>query len=166
MDATLLAIAGVWEQFNPNQDLRHRFMDQQFAIWYKDIERARSLFMVFTVLSLVIACSGLFALSLYLIGKKTKEISVRKVLGASLSKLLLMLVGDFFRLVLLAIIIAIPIAWYFTEFMLEWMANRIALEWPLFAAGALIASVIAMLTVSFEAIRASLVNPARQLRQE
>lgn len=166
MDETLLSITDVWDQFNPNQSMRHRFMDEQFALWYKDIERARSLFLVFTVLSLVIACSGLFALSLYLIGKKTKEISVRKVLGASLSRLLLILVGDFFKLVLLAIIIAIPVAWYFTEYMIEWMANRIALEWPLFALGALIASVIAVVTVSFEAIRASLVNPAKQLRQE
>ncbi len=166
MNATMMAIASVWDQFNPNQAMRHRFMDQQFALWYKDIERARSLFMVFTVLSLVIACSGLFALSLYLIGKKSKEISVRKVLGASLSRLLLILVGDFFKLVVLAIIIAIPIAWYFTESLIEWMANRISLEWPLFASGAIIASVIAILTVSFEAIRASLVNPAKQLRQE
>ncbi|MDW3194326.1 MAG: FtsX-like permease family protein [Cytophagales bacterium] len=166
MDATLMDIAAVWDQFNPNQTMRHRFMDQQFALWYKDIERAKSLFLVFTVLSLVIACSGLFALSLYLIGKKTKEISVRKVLGASLSRLLLILVGDFFKLVLLAIFIAIPVAWYFTEFMIEWMANRITLEWTLFATGAIIASAIAILTVSFEAIRASLVNPAKQLRQE
>lgn len=166
MEGTLLSIAAVWDQFNPEQAMRHQFMDQRFALWYKDIERARSLFMVFTVLSLVIACSGLFALSLYLIGKKTKEISVRKVLGASLSRLLLILVGDFFKLVLLAIVIAIPIAWYFTESLIEWMANRISLEWPLFASGAIIASVIAILTVSYEAIRASLVNPAKQLRQE
>lgn len=166
MDRTLMAISGVWDQFNPNQAMRHRFMDQQFALWYKDIERERSLFLLFTVLSLVIACSGLFALSLYLIGKKTKEISVRKVLGASLSRLLLILVGDFFKLVLIAIVIAIPVAWYFTETLIEWMANRITLEWHLFAAGALIAIIIAVFTVSFEAIRASLVNPAKQLRQD
>lgn len=166
VDETLLSIAAVWDQFNPEQAMRHQFMDQQFALWYKDIERARSLFLIFTVLSLVIACSGLFALSLYMIGKKTKEISVRKVLGASLSRLLLILVGDFFKLVFLAIIIAIPVAWYFTETLIEWMANRISLEWPLFAIGAIIACVIAILTVSFEAIRASLVNPAKQLRQE
>ncbi len=166
VEESLMAIAGVWDEFNPNQAIRHRFMDAQFAIWYKDLERSRTLFLLFTVLSLVIACSGLFALSLYLIGKKTKEISVRKVLGASLSKLLLILIGDFFKLVFLAIIIAIPIAWYFVETMIEWMANRITLEWPLFAAGAIIASVIAILTISFEAIRASLVNPAKQLRQE
>lgn len=166
MDETLLSMGGVWGEFNPNQDMRYQFMDQQFELWYKDVERARSIFLVFTVLSLVIACSGLFALSLYLIAKKTKEISVRKVLGASLGRLLLILVGDFFKLVLIAIVIAIPVAWYFTETLIEWMANRIPLEWPLFATGALIASVIAIATVSFEAIRASLVNPAKQLRQE
>lgn len=166
MGEALVAISEVWEEFNPNQRMRHQFMDQQFANMYAELERSKTLFMVFTILSLVIACSGLFALSLYLIGKKTKEISVRKVLGASLPRLLLILIGDFFKLVLLAIIIAIPIAWYFTETLIEWMANRIPLEWPLFVTGALVASLIAILTVSFEAIRASMVNPASQLRQE
>lgn len=166
LNEILMALAGVWDQFNPNQVMRHQFMDQQFEKWYVDLERARTLFLVFTVLSLVIACSGLFALSLFLIKKKTKEISVRKVLGASMARLLLILIGDFFKLVLLAIIIAIPLAWYFTETLIEWMANRIALEWPLFATGAIAASLIAVLTVSFEAIRASLADPAQQLRQE
>ena len=166
MNETLQAVSDVWDDFNPNQELRYQFMDLQFEKMYADLNRQKTLFLYFMLLSLVIACSGLFALSLYLIGKKSKEISVRKVLGASLGRLLVILIGDFMKLVLLAIVIAMPIAWYFSEFLIEWMAYRIELNWPVFVLGGLMACIVAVATISFEAIRASSVNPAAQLRQE
>lgn len=165
-EASLNSISDLWDTFSPNQAMRFQFMDQQYALMYQDFTRAKTIFILFSILSIVIACSGLFALSLYLIARRSKEISVRKVLGASISRILLTLTWGFLKLILLAILIAVPIADYFTEFILEDFVNRITVDWTFFVVGGLIASFIAVGTISLEALKAAISNPADQLRNE
>lgn len=164
--AALSMITDLWDSFSPNQAIRYSFMDQQFESMYDDLHRAKTIFMLFSVLSILIACSGLFALSLHMANRRSKEISVRKVLGASVGRILVSLTFGFFRLIIVAMIIAFPIASYFAEYMLEEFANRIAVSWDMFVLGGAIATLIALGTISFEAIKAALSNPAHQLRHE
>ena len=133
---------------------------------YDDLLRAKTILIIFSVLSVTVACLGLFALSAFTIEQRGKEISVRKVLGASVSRIFRLLATDFIRLVLISIVIAIPIGWYLAQGILQDMANTIRLSWPLFGLAAIIAFAVALFTISFEAIKAALVNPAERLRSE
>ncbi len=162
----MASIEKLWDEFSPNQSVRFTFMDQQFRQMYEDFNKAKVLFILFTALSIIIACSGLFALSIHLIRQKVKEVSIRKVLGATLGSVLLSLTGGFFKLVAIAILIALTLAWYFAEHFIDWIVHRIELSWSIFAMAGIIAGLIALLTVSFETIRAALSNPAQQLRNE
>ncbi|WP_268124420.1 ABC transporter permease [Roseivirga pacifica] len=163
------AIAGItatWNKIKPNQPIRYTFMNDRFRQMYDSLLRAKSIFIIFSVLSVVVACLGLFALSAFIIEQRSKEISVRKVLGANISRIFTLLTTDFIKLVLIAILIAIPIGWYLTRKILDDMANRITPSWSLFGVAALVALVIALFTISFESIRAARVNPAQKLRSE
>lgn len=159
-------ITKVWDIFSPNQEIRYTFMDQRFERMYANLGRAKTIFLIFAFLSIVVACLGLFALSIHLIKKRGKEMSVRKVLGASFIRIFKTLTFDFLKLVLLAIVIAVPIAWYFANEALENVENRITLSWDLFAIAGVVATFIAIGTISFEAIKAALVNPAERLKNE
>lgn len=164
--AAMEEVNTVWESFNEQQALRFSFMDQQFEKMYDGLNRAKTIFLIFAILSIVVACLGLFALSIYIVEQRAKEISVRKVLGASVGKLFTTLTFNFVRLVLVAIIIATPIAWYFMDYMLEDMVHRIELSWSIFAVAGLLALLIAFGTISYESIKAALVNPIKRLRSE
>ena len=164
--AAMASITATWDRFSPNQSARFQFMDIAFERMYKGFGRAKVLFIIFSVLSIVIACSGMFALSLYLIARRTKEISIRKVLGASVSRILKILTFGFVRLVLIAMVLAIPIAYHFTEYILEDFAYRIDVTWDIFLLGGVLATVVALATISFESMKAALTNPAQQLKDE
>lgn len=166
LQAAISSIELLWNKINPTQSIRYRFMDIQFANMYDGLHRAKTIFLVFSVLSIIVACLGLFALSMFMMEQRGKEISVRKVLGASSTKLYTLLTVDFMKLVLVAIGIAIPISWYFIQFLLDGMVNRIAITWELFAFSGAIALLIAMITISYESLKATLVNPAQKLRSE
>ena len=133
---------------------------------YEGLMRSKSLLLVFSVLSISIACLGLFALSAYAIEQRGKEISIRKVLGASVGSLFGILSMRFIRLVLLAIVIAIPIGWWLMDDFLHHIANSIDLTFSLFAASAGLAIAIALLTVSLESVKAAIANPVKRLRSE
>ena len=141
-------------------------MDQRFEQMYDGLHRAKTLFLVFSVLSIIIACLGLFALSAYAVEQRSKEVSIRKVLGASISQIFGILAIDFIKLILIAIAIAIPLGWYFMDDMISDLANHVELSWPLFTVAACLALLIGLITISFESIKAALVNPAKTLRSE
>lgn len=163
---TLAGINTVWEGMKPNQPIRYSFMDQRFENMYEGFINAKTLLIIFSVLSVTIACLGLFALSAYSVEQRIKEVSVRKVLGASAQKIFQLLATDFIKLILIAIAIAIPVGWLLMDNLLGDMANRISLSWTIFALAALLAFSIAIITVSFESIKAALINPATRLRSE
>ncbi|MEQ9098659.1 MAG: ABC transporter permease [Imperialibacter sp.] len=166
MNRTLQALNTVWEGFVPNQSFRYTFLDQRFEEMYDSLTRARTLFMIFALLSIVIACLGLFALSAFMAERRSKEVSIRKILGASVSGIFTLLALDFMKLVIAAVLLAIPIGWLLMDEFLGDVKNRVDLSWYLFAGAGFTAIIIALATISFEALRAALVNPVEKLRSE
>lgn len=166
MEQTLASINSIWEGFKPNQPIRYSFMNQRFEQMYQDLIKAKTLLLIFSILSVTIACLGLFALSAYSVEQRIKEVSVRKVLGASAQMIFKLLAGDFIKLIIVSIAIAIPVGWLLMDELLGDMTNRISLSWTIFALASLMALVIAIITVSFESIKAAFINPASRLRSE
>ncbi|UPK67587.1 ABC transporter permease [Chitinophaga filiformis] len=160
------SITTLWKDFSPHQPIRYSFLDQRFARMYTDVQRTGQIFTSFAVLAIIVACLGLLGLSAFMAEQRTKEIGVRKVLGASISNLVMLLSQDFLKLVLLAIIIATPLAWYAMDRWLENFAFHIPIEWWVFILAGFIAVVIALLTVSYQSLRAALVNPVQSLKSE
>ncbi len=165
-EAALTDIHDTWEEFMPNQAIRYDFLDQRFERMYHQISTAKIIFVVFAALSIVVACMGLLALSIHMVAQRSKEMSVRKVLGASTGRIFTLLTLQFVRLVLVAIVVAIPVGWVFMDGLLEEMANRIDLTWDLFALAGLLGLLVAMATISYESLRAAMDNPANKLRSE
>ena len=166
MKNTLANITAVWKKYSPDQPIRYTFLDEEFANMYKDIQRTGSIFTSFAVLAIIIACLGLFALSAFMAEQRSKEIGVRKVLGATVSNITALLSIDFVKLVLIAIAIATPIAWYGMNKWLQDFAYQVPLSWWIFALSGFMAIAIALFTVSFQSIKAALMNPVRSLRSE
>jgi putative ABC transport system permease protein len=159
-------IGSVWKSFSPNQPIRYTFLDESFANMYDDVKRTGSIFTSFSVLAIVIACLGLFALSAFMAEQRNKEMSIRKVLGASISQVTTLLSRDFVRLVLIAFVIASPIAWWAMNKWLQDFAYRITISGWVFLWAGLTVLIIALATISFQAIKAALANPAESLRTE
>ncbi len=166
VSASIAMISAVWDQFNGRQSLRMHFMDQRFAAMYDSISRMRTVLMIFAFLSVLIACLGLFALSVFMIEQRAKEMSVRKVLGAGVVKIFALLTFDFVKLVFIAIVIALPAAQLVMEELLHDFAYRIDLDWLIFFIGGLIAVLIAFVTISVESLKAATANPIQRLRSE
>ena len=165
---TVADVSALWKKFSPDQPIRYTFLDQEFAAMYADVRRTGNIFTAFAVLAITIACLGLFALSAFMAEQRSKEIGVRKVLGASVRGITALLSTDFVKLVLLAILIASPIAWWAMNKWLQAFPStyRITISWWIFAAAGLGAMLIALVTVSFQSIKAALANPVRSLRSE
>jgi putative ABC transport system permease protein len=163
------AIAGVnktWDQFSPEYPFEYNFLDENFDEVYKSEDKLKSLLWIFTGVAIFVGCLGLLGLAAYAAQRRIKEIGIRKVLGASVQGLVVLLSKDFLKLVVIALIIASPIAWYFLNDWLQAFAYRIDIGWWVFALAALIAVVIALLTVSFQAVKAAIANPVKSLRTE
>ncbi|WP_028298026.1 ABC transporter permease [Olivibacter sitiensis] len=156
----------IWSKFAPNQDMRFSFMDSQFESIYKDVVQTGYIFTGFAGLAIFIACLGLFGLAAYMAELRTKEIGIRKVLGASIPAIVNLLAKGFIMQVFLAVIIASPIAWWAMSKWLQDFAYRIDIEWWMFALAGLAAVAIALATVSWQAIKAALANPVDSLRDE
>jgi putative ABC transport system permease protein len=166
MFSTIHSITNVWNKFSPNQPIRYTFLDESFARMYDDVQRTGKIFSTFALLAIIIACLGLFALSSFMILQRTKEIGIRKVLGASISNVVFILSKDFLILVVISNVIAWPVAYYFMNKWLQDFAYRINLSWWMFILAGGIALVIALATVSFQAIKAATANPVKSLRYE
>ncbi|HVW14435.1 MAG TPA: ABC transporter permease [Mucilaginibacter sp.] len=163
---TIANVSALWKKYSPDQPIRYTFLDQEFAHMYADVERTGSIFTSFAVLAVIIACLGLFALSAFMAEQRSKEIGIRKVLGASVQGITTLLSMDFVKLVLLAIVIASPIAFWGMNKWLQDFAYRIQINWWMFAAAGLGAIFIALITVSFQSVKAALANPIKSLRSE
>jgi len=166
IDGFLTSLNSKWKNFAPNQPLRYTFMDESFANMYADVQRAGKIFTAFAAFAIIIASLGLFALSAFIAEQRTKEIGIRKVLGATVSGITTMLSKDFIKLIILAIVLASPIAWWVMNKWLQDFAYRIDIEWTVFAIAAGAAIFIALVTVSFQAIKAAIANPIKSLRTE
>jgi putative ABC transport system permease protein len=166
MKNTLQSIAATWKQFAPDQPIRYTFMDESYASMYADVQRMGHIFTTFAILAIIIACLGLFALSAFMAEQRSKEIGIRKVLGASVSGITTLLSINFIKLVALAILIASPIAWWAMNKWLQGFAYHPPLQWWIFVAAGLAAILIALITVSFQSIKAALMNPVKSLRSE
>jgi putative ABC transport system permease protein len=150
----------------PGLPFSYQFLDDSFGQMYRTEQRAGKVALVFAVLTIMIACLGLFGLATYMAEQRTKEIGVRKVLGASVSTIVNLLSKDFLKLVAIATVIAIPTAWLAMHTWLQDFAYRTDLGWWIFAVAAIIVAVIAIATVSTQAIKAALANPVKSLRTE
>jgi putative ABC transport system permease protein len=159
-------IKGKWSVLSPNVQIDYSFMDQDFDASYRSEQRIGQIFVIFTSLAIIIACLGLFGLAAYAAEQRTKEIGIRKVLGADVSVIVAMLSKDFIKLVCIAIVIASPFAWYVMNKWLQDFAYRVNIQWWVIAAAGAGALVIAFITISFQSIKAALANPVKSLRSE
>ncbi|MGC4101688.1 ABC transporter permease [Ferruginibacter sp.] len=159
-------IESKWKELAPSMPFSYRFMSDSFDEMYRSEQRAGTLAIVFAVLAIVIACLGLFGLATYMAEQRNKEIGIRKVLGASVGNVVAMLSKEFLLLVGVASILAFPVAWWAMNKWLEDFAYRININAWVFIAAAVIALLIALFTVSFQAIKAALANPVKSLRTE
>ena len=155
-----------WKKHFPSALLDYSFSESVFEEQYREERKFSTIFLYFSILSLVIACLGLYGLISYTTTQKTKEIGIRKVLGASAKGIATMLSGSFLKLVLFACIIAMPVAWYIMNRWLEDFAYRTTISWWMYAIAGSLVLLIALITVSFEAIKAAIANPVKSLRTE
>ena len=164
--ATLAQLEKTWKTYLPNVPFNYQFLDVRFNDQYQAEEKQRTLFMFFAGVSIFISCLGLFALAAFMAEQRRKEIGVRKVLGASVMGITTLLSKDFIKLVIIAIVIASPIAWYIMHNWLADFAYRIDIQWWVFPMAGVLAILIALFTVSYQSIKAALVNPVKSLKSE
>lgn len=166
VDRTIKDVQTVWSRFAPDYPIEYIFLDDNFELMYKAEDKLRSLLWIFTAIAIFVACLGLFGLAAYAAERRRKEVGIRKVLGATVHGIVLLLTKDFVKLVLVSLLIASPIAWYFMNQWLQDFAYRITISWWMFVFGGVIALCIALVTVSFQSVKAALANPTRNLRTE
>ena len=159
-------ISATWKDIAPSQPIRYTFLDDSFAQMYNDVKRIGRICTNFALLAIIVACLGLFALSTYLAEQRSKEIGIRKVLGASVGSILGMLLQNFLKLVLLALLIAAPLAWFLMQEWLKDFAYRYQIRWDVFVLAGVAVSLLAVLTIGFQAMRSALSNPLDSLRSE
>lgn len=166
MSSNLAAITKAWQKIIPDKPFDYQFMDDRFAAIYAAESRLNRLTQLGSSLAIFIACLGLFGLATYAVERRTKEIGIRKVMGASISSITALLSRDFIRLVILATLIAGPIAWYLSEQWLENFSYRISPEWWMFLVAGLGAAALAFLTISIQSVKAALSDPVKSLRND
>ena len=163
---TITQIEAIWTQLAPELPFNYYFMDASFDDTYQADQRLGKLFVIFTVLSILVACLGLFGLAAFNAEKRTKEIGIRKVLGASVGQISFRLTVDFLKLVAISVLISLPLGWYVMNKWLEDFSYKIEISWWVLAIAAFMAVAIAILTVSYQSIKAAIANPVKSLRTE
>lgn len=163
---TLADLESIWQSTIPHRPFDTRFADQNFREQYEADERFGMIFSVFSMLAIFVACLGLFGLTIYSTAQRNKEIGVRKVLGASTSRIIALLSKDFLALFVVALIVAIPLSWYVMNSWLDGFAYRISLGFEVFATSAIVTLIVAFITMSFKTVNAALANPVESLRDE
>ncbi|HEX5153757.1 MAG TPA: ABC transporter permease [Parafilimonas sp.] len=166
INAYLNNIEDTWKKFAPNTPFDYSFLDEEFDALYRSEQRMGKVFGIFTFLSIFVACLGLFGLSIFTAERRKKEIGIRKVLGASVQSVVGLLSKDFLKLVMISAIIAFPLAWFAMNKWLEDFAYRITISWLVFIIAAAGALLIALITISFQSIKAAIANPVKSLRTE
>ena len=160
------ALRKLWRQFYPAKLLDTNWVDDMLAKQYESESKLRQLFTFFSSLTMILAALGVFGLIVYAVNQRTKEIGIRKVLGASVASIVRLFSSDFLKLVLLAIMLSSPVAWYFMNKWLQNFAYRINISWWVFAVAGILALFIALFTISFQSIKAAIANPVKSLRTE
>jgi putative ABC transport system permease protein len=166
ISAALETIKDAWQKYLPELPYQYTFLDERFSKLYEAEQRQETIFIAFACIAIFIACLGLFGLSAFAITQRVKEIGVRKVLGANVSTIVALLSKDFLKLVIIAALLAFPVAWYAMHNWLQDFAYRINIQWWVFILAGVLAAFIALITVSFQAIKAALANPVKSLRTE
>ena len=166
MSSTLQSVKTIWEQTFPNFVYEYRFLDDKIENFYKQENQLSSLYKVFAIIAIFLSCLGLYGLASFMAVQRIKEVGIRKVLGASVSHVIYLFSKEFIILIAIAFVIASPIAWYFMNSWLQDYVYRINISWWLFAAGGIVAIIIALATISFQAIKAAIANPIKSLRTE
>ena len=166
VEATIAQMASLWATVYPEHKMEYSFLEDTIARFYEKERKTARLVNFATFIAILISCLGLYGLSIFSTAQRTKEIGIRKVLGASVGSVVSLLSKDILSLVLLALVLASPVAWYFMQRWLADFAYRIDIQWWMFAAAGLAAVLIAFLTVGFQSARAALTNPVQSLRSE
>jgi putative ABC transport system permease protein len=163
---TLAQIGKVWKDRVNHRPFDYRFLDDDFDALYRTEQRTAGVFTTFSVLAILLACLGLFAITAFAVVQRTKEIGIRKVLGASIANIILLIAKDFLALVIIATIIASPIAWYISNKWLQDFAYRIDIKWWVFIITGAAALLVAAITVSIQSTKAAMANPVKSLKAE
>ena len=165
-DQVIEFVEATWNEFAPGQPFTYSFLDDRFGNMYASESRLGKVFGIFAGFAIVIACLGLFALTAFTAEQRTKEIGIRKVLGSSIGSIIVLLSKEFAKLVLIAFFIASPIAWYAMRKWLEDYQYKQELGWQVFLGAGVFAIVIALLTTSYQSIKAATANPVNSLKSE
>ncbi len=160
------SIQNTWKKFLPGCPLEYNFLDETFNELYNEDQEASSLIFAFAIVAVIISCLGLFGLAAFTAAQRAKEIGIRKVFGASVAGITRLLTKEFFKLVITAVVIASPVAWFAMNKWLQAFAYKITITWWMFFAAGLTAVIIALATISFQAIKAAIANPVKSLRTE
>ena len=166
ISSALQSVKTIWEQTLPGFVYEYQFLDDKIAGFYKQESQLAQLYEIFAAIAIFLSCLGLYGLALFMAVQRTKEVGIRKVLGSSAYKIVYLFSKEFMILIAIAFAIAAPIAWYFMHTWLQNYAYRIVITWWLFAAGGFLAIIIALSTISFQAIKAASANPAKSLRSQ
>lgn len=159
-------VKATWKKLVPNDEFKGSFINENVDRWYNREERLSQIFSLAAGIAIMLSCMGLFAVALMIIEQRTKEIGVRKVLGASITSIVNLISVDFLKMVAIAFIIATPIAYYLMQQWVKDFAYRTDLHWWIFALAGVLLVIIALLTVSYQSIRAALMNPVKSLKSE
>jgi len=162
----LATIKGIFHDTFPGNAFDYFFLDDQFNRQYLSDERSWKIFVLFSVLAIVVACMGLFGLASFVVTRRSKEIALRKILGASVANVALMLTNDFIRLVVIAFLMAVPLSWIFIDAWLRDFAYRVNIPWWTFIPAGVLAGLIALLTVGFHSIKVAMTNPIKAITTE
>ncbi|MFT5886428.1 MAG: putative ABC transport system permease protein [Arcticibacterium sp.] len=166
MKSLLADMESKWTAFAPNLAFRYEFMHASFSKMYENVSRIKAIFPSFAILAIFVACLGLFALSAYMVEQRNKEMSIRKILGASMKSIFELLTKNFLILIVISLVIAIPAAYYL---MTNWLMDyeyRIDIGWTVYAIAGAISISIALITVSYHALKSALVNPVSSLKND
>jgi putative ABC transport system permease protein len=166
LDASMEVVKSAWKTIAPRSEFKGSFLDENVNRQYKREEKLMEIFSTGAAIAISLSCMGLLAMVILIIGQRIREIGIRKILGASVGGLVMLVAKDFLILVCLATVIATPIAWYAMDQWLQSFVYRISIAWYIFAGAGLLALLIALLTVSLQAVKAAMANPANNLRSE
>src|SRR5690349_3583380 len=164
--SSVAAIESVWNRFSPDYPLEFNFLDESFAKMYQAEDKLKTLLSVFTAITIFVSCLGLLGLATHAAERRRKELGIRKVLGATVEGLIVLLSREFVKLVIIALVIGSPIAWYYMN---QWLNNfpyRITVTWWIFLIAALLALLLGFITIIFQAVKAAVINPVENLRAE
>ena len=164
--SSMQSIKKIWEKTFPNYVYEYRFLDDKIESFYKQENQLSNLYKIFAVIAIFLSCLGLYGLASFMAVQRIKEVGIRKVLGASVRGVVYLFSKEFIILITIAFIIASPVAWYFMNQWLQDYVYRINISWWIFIVGGISSIIIALITVSFQAIKAALANPVKSLKTE